>query len=308
MKLVRATFLSIAGLPDLTVGFSDSAGQVNPITLVTGPAASGKTRLLEALIAAKEAIAPYGPPVLAASWIRGGSEAAKIELTFRLDESERRLCGGIDSIVEAEALFNGNTCASEADAGFVSLLERYEHDPRYAKLDYFPANRALPPAGAAQGLGAFEQRLWRLKSEPRKFGFVPRLLMSLATEASARARFEAALTALSSTVRYVGPTGDDALTCFSSAGSRARSVNMLSTSEVDAIVLAATTTMVRHDRSIVLIDRPESGVDESSMPSWASGLASLAPDIQLIVASSSPALRASMPPKAVVALAGGGER
>jgi hypothetical protein len=302
MELLRATFLSIEGLPDATISFADSAGRANPVTLVTGPAASGKTRVLSALIAAKEVIAPYGLPVTAQSWVRRGTDAAKVELTFQLTENEQKLCGGIEPVVEAEALFNTSRCSAEVDAGFVSLLERYEHDARYPKLDYFPASRALPPAGAAQGLGAFEQRIWRLKTESRKFGFVPRLLLSLATDAGARARFESVLAGLSSTVRYRAPRGDDLLSCFSSSGSDPRSIDALSSSEVDAIVFAATATMVRHDNSIVLVDRPESAVDEASLPSWLEGLRGLAPGVQLIVASGSPALRACVPPAATISL------
>ena len=305
MELLRATFLSIEGLADRTVSFADSAGRANPVTLLTGPPASGKTRMLSALIAAKEVIAPYGLPVTAQSFIRRGTAAAKVELTFQLSENEQKLCGGIEPIVEAEALFNGNRCSAEVDAGFASLVERYEHDPRYPKFDYFPANRALPPPGAAQGLSAFEQRIWRLKAEPRKYGFVPRLLLSLATDAAARARFESALAGLSSTVRYCTPRVEDALSCFSSRGSEPRSTDALSTSEVDAIIFAATATMVRHESSIVLVDRPESAVDEVSLPAWLDGLRGLAPDVQLIVASGSPALRGCVPPAATISLSSG---
>ena len=89
MKLLRATFLSIRGLPDMTCDFSRGQNDVaRDVVVVTGPASSGKTRLLEALIAAKEVIAPYGAPLASEPWIRPGDDAAKIELTFQLDDDE----------------------------------------------------------------------------------------------------------------------------------------------------------------------------------------------------------------------------
>ena len=190
MKLLRATFLGVRGLPDLTCDFSQGqSGLPRDWIVITGPSSSGKTRLLEALITAKEVIAPYGPPVAAEPWIRPGAHAAKIELSFVLDQEEMRRAGGSASIASAEAIFGPTSCRYQVDDGVMAVLERYEHDPRFGKVDYFPANRQIPPPGPSHGLTAFEQRLYRTTREPRKYAFIPRLLLELGRDAAARARF-----------------------------------------------------------------------------------------------------------------------
>lgn len=302
MRIKAATFLSISGVPDTTVRFGDGApSEAGDVTLVTGPPASGKTRLLEALVAAKEVLAPYGQPVAGWKWIRAGDRNAKIELTFSLDETERNL-GGADAETRAEALFAPKSCGREADEGLIVVLERYEHDATSGKVDYLPAARALPPLSVGQGTSAFEQRIWRLSREARKFAFVPRFLAEIAHKPDVGARFAAAVAAMCPTLVYAGPTDSDSLSCFKSRGEGPLTVGELSTSEQDAVVTAASLLLVGHQRSIVLIDRPESAVHEAGMSAWLAAVRALIGESQLIVASNSPALRAAVGPSNVVEL------
>jgi|GEM_PF-133064 len=107
MKIQRAELLGIAGVPDLSLDLtSSSTGEPHARVVVTGPAGSGKTRLLEALIAAKEAIRPYGPLATGAPWIRAG-QAAKIRLTFWLDDDERERLRAWIAVFLAEKRFEG---------------------------------------------------------------------------------------------------------------------------------------------------------------------------------------------------------
>lgn len=302
MRIQSATFLSISGLQDMTVRFGGGAPtEAGDVTLVTGPPASGKTRLLEALVAAKEVLAPYGQPVAGWKWIRPGDRNAKIELTLSLDDTERNL-GGAEAVTHAEALFAPKSCGREADEGLLAVLERYEHEPACGKVDYLPAARTLPPLGVGQGTSAFEQRIWRLSREARKFAFVPRFLAELAHRPDVGARFGEALGAMCPTLAYAGPTGSDSLSCFKSRGEGPLTVGELSTSEQDAVVTAATLLMVGHQRSIVFVDRPEAAVHEAGMAAWLGAVRSLIGDSQLIVASNSPALRAAVGPSNVVEL------
>ncbi len=306
MKLLRATFLSIRGLPDITCEFGDAiSGAAFDVVVITGPPSSGKTRMMEAILAAKEVLAPYGPLLTGEAWIREGESAAKIELTFALDADELRASGLEQPIVKAEALFNPRACRREADEGFLSVLERYEHDPRYGKIEYFPANRTLPPPGHPHGLYAIEQRLWRITRDVRKYNFVPRLLMELSTNPTNAARFSAALESLCPTLRYVGSTGGEFLRCFSSHKRSARMPHELSTTESDAVVIAATATLLHFEKSIVFIDRPESSASEANIVAWAQAVRALATDVQIILATSSPALVASADPRSVLNLASG---
>src|ERR1041384_2686781 len=105
MKIQRATFIGIRGAPDLTLDLSDTrTGAPHTLVVVSGPSGSGKTRMIEALIAAKEAIRPYGPMAPGAPGIdtRG---AAKILVTFHLDEAEREFAGTGSATLEGEVIF-----------------------------------------------------------------------------------------------------------------------------------------------------------------------------------------------------------
>ncbi len=306
MKVLRATFLSVAGLPDMTVDLGDpSSGVAHDVVAVTGPASSGKTRLVEALVAAKEVIGACGPPVDADAWLQPGKSAAKIELTFAFDESERRAAGLDRAVFTAEALFGTNGCRREADDGVIALLERYEHEERSGKVEYFPDNRALPPPGPPHGTAAIEQRQWRAGRDERKYGFIPRLLVELPHDAERAARFSSSLSTLCPSLTYVGPCGGDPLRCFRSGRRDAAGLRELSSTESHAVIFAATAALVRFERSIVFVDRPEVSADERSVATFVGGLRDLARDVQIVVATSSPSLVASLDPRAVIEL---GER
>jgi hypothetical protein len=301
MKILRATFLSIRGVPDMTINLGDtSTGSAHDVVAVTGPAGCGKTRLLEALVAAKEVVGACGSPVQADKWIREGSSAAKIELTLGFDETERGAAGLGAHVMTAEALFGARGCRREADDGVIALLERYEHEERSGKLEYFPDTRCLPPPGPPHGTAAIEQRAWRASRDERKYGFIPRFLTELPHDAKAAARFAAALTSLDPGLSYVGQTGGDPLRCFASRGRAPSKLRELSTTESHAVLIAATAALVRFERSIVMIDRPESSSDERSIVALVNAIRGLAQDMQLLVATSSPALVASLDPRAVI--------
>lgn len=301
MKILRATFLSVRGVPDMTVNLGDpTTGVAHDVVAVTGPTGCGKTRLLEALIAAKEVVGACGSPVQADKWIRDGSSAAKIELTLGFDESERRAAGLDGSVITAEALFGARGCRREADDGVIALLERYEHEDRSGKLEYFPDTRSLPPPGPPHGTSAIEQRTWRPSRDERKYGFIPRFLTELPHDAAGAARFAAALASLLPGLAYVGATGGDPLRCFATRERAPSKLRELSTTESHAVLIAATATLVRFERSIVLIDRPEASSNERSIVALVTSIRNLATDMQLILATSSPALVASLDPRAVI--------
>jgi len=303
MKLLRATFLGVRGLPDLTCDFSiGGTSTARDLVLITGPASSGKTRMLETLITAKEVIAPYGPPIAAEPWIRPGAHAAKVSLSFTLDQDEARRAGGIASVATGEAIFGPKSCRYEVDDGVMAVLERYEHDPRYGKIDYYAANRSLPPPGPVHGLTSFEQRLYRTTRDMRKYAFVPRFLLELSVDGGAQARFVKALAILRPDLRYVGPSGSDALQCFSSRGGPATSLYELSTTESEAVILAASAALMHYEKSILFIDRPEQSAEERGIVAWIEAVRGLASDVQVICATSSPALIASVDPAAIVSL------
>lgn len=262
MKIQRAEFLGVAGVPDLTIDLpTSSSGEPHDRVVVTGPSGAGKTRLLEALIAAKEAIRPYGALAPGAPWIRSG-QAAKIRLAFRLDDDERDFAAASSHVLRAEVIFHPTRIEAEADDGLRAVLGRYSHNGAHGKVDYFPAERRIPTFPPFGGLAAGEQRVARLTKDTRKYGFVLPLLQTFAHDAPRRQRFEAALASLSPSCRFV-PGSDEAIPrCFSSRGGEPVSVGQLSHGESDAVIFAATAALIGLDHSLVFLDRPDLHADE----------------------------------------------
>ncbi len=262
MKIQRAEFIGIAGVPDLTIELPTSgAGEPHDRVVVTGPSGSGKTRLLEAMIAAKEAIRPYGPLTPGAPWIRSG-QAAKVRLSFWLDEAEQEFAAAAQ-VLQAEVIFQPMRIEAEADDGLRAVLGRYAHSAANGKVDYFPAERRIPTFPPFAGLGAGEQRLARLTKDARKYSFVLPFLQTLAHDAPRRQRFEAALASLSPSCRYLAdPTNQAIPQCFSSRSGEPTTVGQLSHAETDAVVFAATAALIGLDHSLVFLDRPDLHADE----------------------------------------------
>lgn len=282
MKIQRATFLGVRGVPDLTVDLTDPrTGMPNSLVVVSGPGASGKTRLIEALIAAKEAIGPYGPSTPGAPWIRSG-DAAKIEVSFILDESERDFAGTSSHVMEAEVIFVPDRAKTEAHDGLRAVLGRYSHEPSRGKVEYFPAERRLLTFPPFAGLGTGEQRIARVSRDQRKYGFILPFLRALDRDEARRERFSARLTALSPSLRYVSDdSGAVIARCFSSHGGAPVTAAQLSQGEADAVIFAATSAAIGLDHSLVFVDRPD--LHMRDLDQLISGLAALGQDNQLFL-------------------------
>jgi hypothetical protein len=281
MKIQRATFIGVRGVPDLTLDTTDARTGVSPLVVVSGPSGSGKTRMIEALIAAKEAIRPYGQMATGAPWI-GAGNAAKILVTFHLDEAERDFAGTASPTLEGEVIFLPDRVNAEVDDGLRALLGRYSHNPAHGKVDYFPAERRIPTFPPFPGFGSAEQRVVRLTRDPRKYGFVLPFLRTLDHDGARRERFAASLAALSRTCRYVSdPSGEVIPRCFSSRGAAPVTVGQLSHGEADAVLFAATAAAIGLDHSLVFIDRPDLHADD--LGHLVQGLVSLGQDNQLFL-------------------------
>lgn len=286
MKIQRATFIGVKGVPDLTLDLTD-AGTAAPHTLVvvSGPSGSGKTRLIESLIAAKEVIRPYGAMAPGAPWIRAGN-AAKVRITFHLGEEEVEFAAASSNTLDAEVIFYPDRCTAEADDGLRAVLGRYAHNSAYGKVDYFPSERRVPTFPPFPGLGAGEQRVGRLAKDQRKYGFVLPFLRTLAHDTPRRERFAASLASLSPTCRYVPDESGEAIPkCFSSRGGDPVTVAQLSTGECDAVLFAATAANIGLDHSLVFIDRPDLHADD--VDAHIEALAALGQDNQLFVTGGS---------------------
>jgi hypothetical protein len=282
MKVQRVSFRGVAGLPDRTLDFTDArTGAPHAVVVLTGPSGAGKTRVLDAIAAAKEGIRPYGLQATGAAFV-GAAGTAKVALTFHLDESERDFAGSASPTMDAEVLFHPDRVEAQVDDGLRAVLGRFSHNPAYGKVDYFPAERRVPTFPPFPGLGPAEQRVLRMGKDPRKYGSVLPFLRTLDHEADRRERFAAALASLAPALRFVADTSGQVLPlCFSRRGGAPMSVTSLSHAETDAVLFAATATLVGLDHSLVLVDRPDLHADDPG--AFVAALAGLGRDNQLVL-------------------------
>jgi hypothetical protein len=289
MKILSVSFQGVRGVRDVALDFAGREGAPHPFVALVGPAACGKTRALETILAAKEAIAPYGLKPRSASFIAPGQAEAKVRIAFHLDTDEQKLANVGVSALEANVTFTPDRARAEAEAGLVAVLERYAHDPAQGKVEYFPAARSIPVLPPFGGMRVTEQRILRAGSDPRKYGFVVRFLRELHGDPEQEQDFAARLEALSPTVRYVpGDPGEGLPRCLAAKGGEKAAPDELSESEVDAVIFAATATAIGLSCSLVLADRPDLYVDPAQARAFATGLRRLGQDNQ-IVCTASPA-------------------
>lgn len=301
MKILRATFLGVPGLGDAAFDFENPAtGAPHDVVIFGGPAASGKTRALEAIVAAKEVLAPYGTPQPWEGWAPPGG-ASKIALAFHLDDEEQAYAGEPSAVLEAEVTFRAEGPEREADEGLIAVLDRYSNAPEHGKLEYFPASRRIPILPPFHGLGIADQRRYRATKDPAKYGFITRFLSELEREPSWARQFSEHLRALSPTCRYVaGAPPGKVPRCLSSKGGAPASPSELSDGEADAVLFAATAVAIGLNRSLVLVDRPESHVGPGAAGRFFAALRALGEGNQLIVATSSPSSLAPAEPALVL--------
>jgi hypothetical protein len=298
VRIGRVSCRGVRGVPDGAWDFSDARGTApHRLVVLAGRSACGKTRLLEAIFAAKELVAPYAAIPNPASWIRSGSTAAKVAIRWHLDDLEAAHGGLEGRVAETESIFAAGALDPEDD-GIVAVLRRYEHGHASGKLEYFPASRSIPMHGVGVGLSAFEQKVLRPTSDARKYASVTRVLRDLAAGGEQASFFGHLLAQLSPTCRFE-PTSAVEVTprCFRAAnghgGGGARTLLELSASEADAVLFAATATLIGLSYSVVLIDRPELHADPSFVPKLLDGLLALGREPQIIVATGSAEVRAA---------------
>ena len=147
MKIARVTVSGVRGLPDRTFDLTDpSSGRPLDMVFVTGAPGSGKTSFLDAIAAAKEDVAPYGPRLSPAPYVRRGSVAAKIRVDWWLTDDERARLAADKPEISSESILSPSIPPSAAhDARLVALLGAYDHSPATPKIRVLPR---APDAGA----------------------------------------------------------------------------------------------------------------------------------------------------------------
>jgi hypothetical protein len=307
MKLLRVVTENVRNLPDGEYPFADrTSGEPLPVVIVSGPMASGKTSLLEAIAMAKERAAAYGAPPDVRRFLRRGAAEGRVVLTLRLDESERRASDG-DPIAEIDVCLAGPRPALAPK--LAKLLSSYSHAPS-GKMEYFPAQRRLDAVRSNDAEpDELEEAHLRLRSDASKYrGVVPWLRARLrddARELGARLSsggfvtasdapdsltpLRRALEAMCPRLRLAGLGADGEPGFVRDDGSQA-SLAELSDAEKDALLLATTFQRIGLDHSIVLLDRLELHAHPEDQRRWLTALGALGRDNQLVVATSSDVL------------------
>lgn len=304
MKIQGVTFLGVRGLPDGSIDLADpETGTARDLVVVTGPAASGKTRAIEAIAAARDALAPAVTPGAGAAWIAPGGAAAKVKIAFELDEEEQTYAGTTSPTMTGEVTFLPEQTRADADEGLVAVLERYDHQNGVGKLEYFPATRRIPLIPPFAALNASDQRALRAGKEARKYGFVPRFLRDIEQAPQAAGAFAERLQGLTPGLTWERSAPTDGLPRCFRRGHDLLTAAELSDGESDAVLFAATAAAIQLVRSVVLIDRPELHTAAAELPRLVAGLAALGEGNQVWLASSSPALLAAAKGARVIDLA-----
>jgi hypothetical protein len=298
MRLARVTFIGVRGLADATYEFTAQGARRPGDVVFTGPSGAGKTRTLDAIAAAKEAIAPYGLPTRGAAWAPDGGGVATIELTVRVDDAEMDRLQTSDVDLRAVVRLASAAVKVDAHPALRALFHAYGHDGAIGKVELFGADRRLAALPPFAGLSVIEQRPQRCARDPSKYGFVPRFLRDVDPASEGARALAARIAALSPTVRFTPevPRRLGMPRCLTSKDGAPVELRELADSEKDAVIFAATATAFGLDRSVLLIDRPDRFVAPAALPAFVAGLRTLGVDNQLVLTSSSPDLAAAAAP------------
>lgn len=307
MKISHLATRGIAGVPDLDCDLgSGRSGRPHDLVVVTGPAASGKTRLCELILAALETVGPYQGIVRAADWVADPARGARVELGFWLTEEEVARSAAPAS-PRAVVHFSAETIRFEVDRAVARLLSHYDHDPAHGKREYFPETRQRAWGARSDGTRPLEQSLLRCSKDPQKYSALPGFLAELAAapaDGERRRAFADALDRLSPTVRFAPVKTPDGGAYFTSNGRTGARYDELSDSETEAVLIAGTQAMIGLGHSIVLLDRAELHVPADRLVPWVHGLTTLGNDNQWFVTTLDPSLAASVERSQRISLGG----
>jgi hypothetical protein len=310
MKLLRLHLENFRGAPNGVYSFvHPSTGAPVDTVLITGPASSGKTSLLEAIAALKESVGAWGSPPDAARLVRRGAATGAIEGTWLLSTSEVERAGAKQATVVTRFPLGADAPFPELDVGLRDLFSAYDHDPNHGKFEYFPSNRRLTPrAGDKPAELAREARL-RLGTSPTKYASIKRALIDLALRDGVKTLEESAsrgvlfrsdqrdsllpyrrdLAGMLPHLRLLGVdlSGDAPELSFERDDGARLLLDDLSDSEQQAVLFVATFRRIGLSRSIVLVDQPELGLHADAQLGFVRAIEGLGVDNQLFLATGS---------------------
>jgi hypothetical protein len=330
MKLARLAVSGFRGLPDRAFDLTQrGSGAPHDIVLVTGDNGAGKTSFLDAVLVAKEDVGAYGARRALASFLRPGARAVRIEARWQLTAEERDRAQIPDAGITTVAHFGeGAPALSAYPEGLRALFADYSRDRERGKVEYFHAERALPPRGGAYAASggpspAMEART-RLtlsldKYRPLRDYLIEATLndgLSLgeavrergialrSAEPDAQARIREALRPLLRDKAFDGVDRPEVgfRVRFRCRDGEIVDLDELSAGERQAVLFGVTFLRSGVHRSLVLIDSPELHVHPRRQAQLFAAVCALGRDNQILATTTSPELLRSVPPDQVIDL------
>lgn len=328
MKLLRLVLQNVRGVPDGAYSFAHPAsGEPLDLVLVTGPGASGKSSLLDAIAAVKESVGPYGSPVSAAALVRSGAVEGRIEATWKLTADERRRAQLTEAVWTTSLPVGPRAPAPSPEPKLAALFAQCFHAPTHGKFELFPSNRQLgrgAPRGVVPPLSEKAEARYRLGRDPEKYACLRPWLIELGVADSLAAVDRAtaggvllrrdvpdslapvkrAVAELTPHLRLIGVEVREGRrdVLFRRASGEEVKLEDLSDSEQQAVLFAAVFHRIGLSRSVVLIDTPELFFHPEEHARVLHGIARLGEDNQIIAATASAELLGGAAPHQVIQL------
>lgn len=303
-----------------------AGGRPHDTILVTGPAASGKTAFLRVVAAAKEAVAPYGPPPDLSNLLAAGRESGQLRATWLVSDEEARKTKGKPG--ERSAVIEIAVGAShvaqdpeirDALVPFAEATTRFELFPHHRRLGIEAWRFSCPPLSKALVDGA------RLASDPEKYTVLRRVLHDLVlAQAGAVARvldargvalrrdqpdrlaaYKQAVASMLPDLRLIAVDAREgtATPRFLRRDGREVELSGLSASEEQAVLFAFAFTWLSLSNAVVLVDSPELYQHPSEQAAFFHRLLRLGTNNQVIAATTSPEILTRVPGVHVIDLA-----
>jgi hypothetical protein len=333
MKLLQLTTQGFRGVPDRQFSFAcPDTGAPLDLVLVTGGPASGKTGLLDAIIAAKEDVGAYGTRPSETACVRSGAGTAMLEAVWWLAPHERAPAGVNEATVTTLSIFGEGAPAGDRPASLGAFFRDYSRDPQQGKVELFHAERALPAQRGAQHathelLATDEARLRLAADNEKHRALRPHLVNALLGEALAlagalrengvalRAGVEGPDAQFREMLRPflydrvldgIEPEGDGYRIRFRGRDGTVVDLDELSAGEKQGVLFALTFHRLGLNHSIVLIDEPELHQHPRQQAGFLAQVERLGQDNQIIAATASPVLLGAVAPAQVIQLSAGG--
>lgn len=297
MRLLQIETENVLGLPDGTHRFAKAArDSLAGATVITGPSGSGKTSLLAAIVFGREALAGYGPPERPERLLRYGAAKGSLRIAFELDDAEVLLAEVDDRTVDLSMALGPNAPPPVVSKSLRRLFSRFGESAARGALEYFPDNRSLDAAGSRTALDQ-EKRLRPGRARHKYAGLIPwlhALAVRSAAESEVLTPMRVALKHLAPGLELLGLDAREEPELLFSLGGATVPLSRLSSSQSQAVVFAGTLIRFALETGLVLVDQPELHHSTADHAGFLRGLAEVARDAQLIIATGSTEIAAAV--------------